>query len=72
MRYVTKNWLLIVLNGFFIKNVGDTLMKNYNGTYLPLGTLALFLATLGPLGLFVRPAKTRTVTWEQLVAMFFH
>ena len=27
---------LIVLNGFFIENVGHTLTRNYNGTYWPL------------------------------------
>ena len=36
MRYVTKKWLLIVSNGFFIENVGHTLTKNYDSTYWPL------------------------------------
>ena len=36
MRYVTISGFLIVLNGFFIENVGHTLTKNYNGTYWPL------------------------------------
>ena len=31
-----KSGFLIVLNGFFIENVGHTLTKNYNGTYWPL------------------------------------
>ena len=31
-----KSGFLIVSNGFFIKNVGHTLTKNYNGTYWPL------------------------------------
>ena len=31
-----KSGFLIVLNGFFIKNVGHTLTKNYSGTYWPL------------------------------------
>ena len=31
-----KSGFLIVLNGFFIENVGHTLTKNYNGTYWSL------------------------------------
>ena len=31
-----KSGFLIVLNGFFIENVGHTWTKNYNGTYWPL------------------------------------
>ena len=31
-----KSGFLIVSNGFFIKNVGHTLTKNYNGNYWPL------------------------------------
>ena len=31
-----------------------------------------FKITQWPKGFFVQPAKTGTVTWEQLVAMFFH
>ena len=31
-----KSGFLIVLNGFFIENVGHTLTKNYHGTYWPL------------------------------------
>ena len=36
-----KYGFLIVLNGFFIKNVGDTLTKNYSGTYWPLPMIEL-------------------------------
>ena len=36
MSYVTKSGFLIVSNGFFIENVGQTLTKNDNGTYWPL------------------------------------
>ena len=31
-----KSGFLIVSDGFFIKNVGHTLTKNYSGTYWPL------------------------------------
>ena len=37
-----KSGFLIVLNGFFIKNVGHTLTKNYSGTYWPLKLLAKY------------------------------
>ena len=35
-----KSGFLIVSNGFFIKNVGHTLTKNYSGTYWPLTWLS--------------------------------
>ena len=34
-----KSGFLIVLNGFFVRNVGHTLTKNYNGTYWPLNNI---------------------------------
>ena len=41
-----KSGFLIVSNGFFIENVGHTLMKNYNGTYWPLKTLSVLICLI--------------------------
>ena len=73
-----KSGFLKVSNGFFIKNVGHTLTKNYNGTYWPLSALWILncmvysaviewiiVSGIKPLRTAITPMDNRRGTWKQ-------